>query len=55
VHWWRVEVKFHASTIIDIRHVVLKPSPGLGRLRVVGLALQGHEVVPVMVEEGHRK
>ena len=45
MHWRRVEVnKFHASTIVDTRHVVLKPSPGLGRLRVVGLASQQYPV-----------
>ena len=32
------EVTFHVSIMVNIRHVILKPSPGLGRLRVVGLA-----------------
>ena len=41
MHWQNVEVEFCASTIIDTRHVILKPSPVLGRLRVVGLASQG--------------
>jgi hypothetical protein len=33
-----VEAKSLALTLADIRHVILKPTPGLGRLRVVGLA-----------------
>ena len=40
MHWRRVEVEFHASSMVNIGHVILKPSPGLGRLRVVGLASQ---------------
>ena len=38
MHWWKVEVEFCASTMIGTKHVILKPSPRLGRLRVVGLA-----------------
>ena len=38
--WKRVKIEFHASSIVNIRHVILKPSSGLGRLRVVGLASQ---------------
>ena len=38
--WRRAEVTFHASTIVEMMHVILKPSPGLGRLWVVGLASQ---------------
>ena len=35
----RIEVTFHASIIVEImHHVILKLSPGLGRIRVVGLA-----------------
>jgi hypothetical protein len=33
-----VEAKSLAFTLADIRHVILKPTPGLGRLRVVDLA-----------------
>jgi hypothetical protein len=35
-----VEAKSLAFTLTNIRHVILKPTPGLGRLRVVGLASQ---------------
>jgi hypothetical protein len=44
MHWRKAQVKFGASTIVETRHVVLKPSPGLGRLRVVGLASQGYTI-----------
>ena len=40
MYWWNTQVKICTSTIADTSRVILKPSPGLGRLRVVGLASQ---------------
>ena len=47
VHWRKVEVKFYASTMVGTKHVIRKPSPGLGRLRVVGLASHTYMVPKV--------
>ena len=38
VYWREAHLESRASTIVETRRVMLKPSLGLGRLRVVGLA-----------------
>ena len=39
MHWRKAQVKFCASTIVETRHVVLKPSPGLGCFKGGGFGL----------------
>ena len=48
--WRKAQIESRASTVVETRHVMLKPSLGLRRSRVMGLASQyGDSILQVII------